>query len=63
MSRLIDSYGDTQTEINGRWYIAKCIVWSTVSSRLKDAIKVFLGKARAIHFKEDEKESKNDENK
>jgi hypothetical protein len=38
-----------QTEINGKWVIAKPIMQPFVM-RLKDAIKVLNGKAEAIEF-------------
>lgn len=62
-------YGSsTHTEIGDRWYMAKCIDYhltifniftpfgfNVLSNKVKDAYKVLTGKARAYHFKEDEK--------
>ena len=57
MSILIDklkNYDNTTKKIDGKWYIAKPILNSSLTIRLKDCIKVLTGKAIAVHFKEDE---------
>jgi len=58
-SILIDKliHGDvknTQTEINGKWFIAKPLGVNLWIKRFKVAWRVFTGKSFAIHFKCDE---------
>jgi len=64
MSVLIDRvleavpvYNKNQTEIGGRWYAARPFAFLTIRTllpRLKDACAVALGRAFAVHYKEDE---------
>jgi len=59
MSILIDklkNYGSTVRKIDEKWYIAKPVLNSSLTMKLKDCIKILTGKAIAVHFKEDEKE-------
>ena len=44
MSILIDSYLDTQSECNGKWYIAKPLNPFFLKQRIKDAWDVLLEK-------------------
>lgn len=51
-------FGSTQTEINGRWYIAKPLPyygWRNTAQRLYHAWLVLRGKAMAIQYAEDRK--------
>ena len=57
MSILIDklkNYENNQVEINGKWYIAKPLNNLPVKNRIKDSIKVLMGKAITVHYKEKE---------
>jgi len=47
---LIDSYESDQTEIMGRWYVAKPLTNHTFLTRLMHAIWVFRGRATAVVF-------------
>jgi len=50
---LIDTLVDNQVEIDGKWYIAKPIIWNSLKIRLKDAWMVLLGKRYAVCFKQE----------
>jgi len=58
MSMLIDRFVNDEynvnVEIDGKWYIAKPKYISMPLTRLIDAYNILIGKARAIHYKEDE---------
>lgn len=59
MSILIDKVKrmkSTQTEIKGKWYIAKPLSNTTLKNKIKDCIKILTNKAIAVHFKEDEED-------
>jgi hypothetical protein len=66
MSILIDELlkeecNPTLTQIDSKFYIAKPIPYYSIFSlidRIKDALKVFRGKAFAVHYKEDEQPKK-----
>lgn len=48
--------GDTQTEVNGKWYIAKPLPyygWTTIPERFYHALLVLFNKAFAVQFAED----------
>jgi hypothetical protein len=53
MARVIDSYVNTTTEINGRWVIARPYPGPWIC-RVKDSWRVFIGEADAVTFVEDE---------
>lgn len=57
MSILIDKLikeDENQIEINKKWYIAKPLNKPSFVQRVKDAIMVLCGYARAYHYFEDE---------
>lgn len=57
MSTLIDDLKEqfnTNKEVEGKWYVAKCLGSYSLLYRLKDAWKVLTKKAFAVHYKEDE---------
>lgn len=57
MSILIDNLKEqfnTNKEIDGKWYVAKCFSNDSLLYRLKDAWKILTNKAFAVHYKEDE---------
>lgn len=57
MSILIDDLKEQFTcnqEIDGKWYVAKCQGNYSLLYRLKDAWKILINKAIAVHYKEDE---------
>jgi len=61
-AQLIDSYLSTQTEISGKWYIAKPIEFQGLyvfKIRLSHAWQILTGKATAIRFKELTEEKNN----
>jgi hypothetical protein len=62
MSVLIDELfaqkGNTHTNINGKWYISKCVGYFSpcvLYRRMKDAFSVLIGKSFAYHYKVDER--------
>lgn len=64
MSILLDKLlkeADTSTTVQTKdlkWYIAKPLTFYSIKSffnRLKDSIRVLLGKSFAVHYKQDEK--------
>lgn len=58
MSKLIDDIikcnSMNNVEINGKWYIAKPIIYRKFINQIKDSWLCLIGKSFAIHFKEDE---------
>ena len=55
MSKLIDELihaNHEQVEIGGKWYVAKPLNKNSLISRLKDAIAILTGKAKAYHYKD-----------
>ena len=57
MSKLIDELMHAkheQVEICGKWYVAKPLNKDSLTSRLKDAMAILIGKAKAYHYKDAE---------
>lgn len=49
MAYLIDSYKNSQTQIDGKWFIARPLKGPFIN-RIKDAWKVLTGKCDAVYF-------------
>lgn len=59
MSTLIDKIiadgKECTVEINKIWYVAKPLGKGRFKNRIKDAIRILSGTAKAFHYKEDER--------
>jgi len=53
MAILVDKLIDVKEEIDGKWYIAKPLQYTSFFKRFKDAIKVLNGEFSAVYFYKD----------